>query len=143
MLGPVSLCGPPAPNCNRNITANCPYVLPFAKIASWTALSTDEDEIASALYTQGPLSVLLDASQLQYYQSGIWNGHIDAMPVGCHNTTLNHAVLLVGYGVSEEGVKYWIVKNSWGVNYGEDGYFRIERGVGMCGINTAVTTSHV
>lgn len=143
MQGPISLCGPPAPNCNKNITAACPNMVPTAKISSWTALSTDEDDIAFTLYSQGPLSVLLDATQLQYYQSGIWNGHVDAMPVGCSKTSLNHAVLLVGYGVSEEGVKFWTVKNSWGVDYGEDGYFRIERGVGMCGINTAVTTSSV
>ncbi len=53
---------------------------------------------------------------------------------------LNHAVLLVGYGVEGETEDYWIVKNSWGVKWGENGYFRISRGDGTCGINTAVTT---
>ena len=57
-----------------------------------------------------------------------------------------HAVLLVGYGVDSTtgtDVPFWTVKNSWGTNWGEEGYFRIQRGVGMCGINTAVTTSIV
>ena len=44
-----------------------------------------------------------------------------------------HAFIVVGYG-TEHGVDYWLAKNSWGENEGENGYFRIQRGVGMCGI---------
>ena len=70
----------------------------------------------------------MNASWLKFYKSGISN------PPFCSNE-LNHAVLLVGFGV-ENAKKYWIVKNSWGAKWGENGYFRIIRGSGKCGVNT-------
>ena len=48
---------------------------------------------------------------------------------------VNHAVLAVGYGNdATSGLDYWIVKNSWGTEWGDQGFFKIERGVNMCGI---------
>jgi len=46
---------------------------------------------------------------------------------------VNHAVVAVGYG-SENGTDYWIIKNSWNEYWGESGYFRMIRGVNMCGV---------
>lgn len=53
----------------------------------------------------------------------------------------NHAVLLVGYGVDAEAGPYWTVKNSWGSAWGEQGYFRIRRGVDECSIESIAVES--
>jgi cathepsin F len=142
MLGPISLCGLPPSYCDHNITLACPDAQLYASIADWTDISTDEAQIAQQLVDIGPLSALLDATQLQFYDSGIWTGKVDGSSalLGCHADSLDHAVLLVGYG-TEDGTDYWTVKNSWGEGFGEQGYFRILRGQGTCGINTAVTSA--
>ncbi|CAG9566498.1 unnamed protein product [Danaus chrysippus] len=82
-----------------------------------------EDQIKEHLYNIGPLSIGIAAAPILSYTGGI-------VIEECHNSfEVNHAVLLVGYG-KENGVEYWIVKNSWGQNWGEKGYFRMKRGVG-------------
>ena len=104
------------------------------KVAGFEDISQNEDEIAKVLIENGPLSVALNATPLQFYFGGIFN------PAVCNPKGLNHGVAIVGFG-EENGKKYWIVKNSWGSGFGESGYFRIVRGTGKCGINTAVSTA--
>jgi len=102
------------------------------QIAGWkSAGTTDEGKIRDMLYQTGPLSVAINAVVLQYYTSGIG----DYSTSQCDPNGTNHAVTLVGYG-TENGKDFWIVRNSWGANWGEQGYFRLARGKGTCGINT-------
>jgi len=51
-------------------------------------------------------------------------------------TEIDHGVLLVGYGTTEEGTDYFLVQNSWGTSWGDNGYIKlgIEEGRGVCGI---------
>ena len=109
-------------------------------ISSWTdASSTKSDEIAANLVELGPLSVAMDATKLQFYKGGVFN------PSSCSTTTLNHALLMVGYGTDETDGDYFIIKNSWAEKWGEDGYFKIAKqdDAGVCGINTAVVSGVV
>ena len=97
----------------------------------------DEDEIKEFLYETGPLAVALNANTLQFYTGGI----VDSSSWICSTSGINHAVTLVGYGVDTKD--YWIVRNSWGKNWGEDGYFRIARGKATCGVNYYITSATV
>uniref|UniRef100_A0A7S2CIF1 Peptidase C1A papain C-terminal domain-containing protein n=1 Tax=Florenciella parvula TaxID=236787 RepID=A0A7S2CIF1_9STRA len=101
-------------------------------INDWKAISTNETTIAAELAATGPLSIALNAQRLQFYKSGVYN------PSSCNPDNLDHAVLMVGFGTDD--IPYWTIKNSWGTSWGEDGYFRIVRGTGACGVNTAVVS---
>jgi len=101
------------------------------------------EEIESMLEL-GPVSIAVDASNpvFQYYSSGIIGCGPSSTPTsgdsGC-GTSVDHAVLLVGYGVDDTCGDYWIVKNSWGPEWGLEGYVHIAKGKdfpGECGIRT-------
>lgn len=99
----------------------------------------NEHDLAKYLVANGPLAIAINAGPMQFYESGI------ADPPNCDPTQLDHGVLLVGFGEGDDNsgrtVPYWIIKNSWGEDWGENGYYRIIRGRGACGLNTAVSHS--
>jgi cathepsin F len=112
----------------------CTQVAPAVKVANVLfAGTTNEDYIASFLMKHGPLSIAMNANMFKFYRKGIMQ-HSTAT---CSPRQLNHAVNIVGFGVSG-GVKYWIVRNSWGPYWGENGYVRVARGT--CGVNSYVMT---
>ncbi|CAL1393226.1 unnamed protein product [Linum trigynum] len=92
--------------------------------------ANSESALLKAVASQ-PISVAIDAgdSSFQLYESGIFTGEC--------GTELDHGVTAVGYGESG-GMKYWLIKNSWGAQWGEEGYIRMQRDIpakeGICGI---------
>ncbi|KAL1461659.1 hypothetical protein WDU94_013531, partial [Cyamophila willieti] len=102
-------------------------------LALFTNSSTEANEKIMEQYVaeKGPVVVNLTPNALTTYKSGILR-QADTKCVQ-NSDYLSHTVTLVGFG-EEGGIKYWIGKNSWGKNWGEKGYFRIERGVNMCGV---------
>ena len=84
------------------------------------------DMMVNALQ-QGPIVCLMDATQgFHAYTQGIYNDTTNS-------TELNHAVSIVGYGV-ENGVEFWIGRNSFGSYWGENGFFRLVKGTNNLGI---------
>lgn len=115
--------------CTQTVK-NCPKVAHFSQCFEIPA--NNERLLREAVY-RSPVAVSIEADTktFQFYQGGV----LDSTNCG---TTLDHGVLAVGYG-EEDGKKYWIVKNSWGADWGENGYVRIGRGdsedsEGVCGI---------
>lgn len=109
-------------SCEPDVTINaCSDVPPNNQLALKEAVSL------------GPVSIAIEADQriFQSYSSGV----ITSETCG---TNLDHGVLIVGYG-TENGVKYWLVKNSWSDSWGDEGYVKIERSdstndEGICGV---------
>ncbi|RVE49205.1 hypothetical protein evm_006097 [Chilo suppressalis] len=76
-----------------------------------------EDELKQILANVGPLAIAVVGNTFNCYTNGIHE-------CDTSGDEINHAVLLVGYG-EENGTPYWIVKNSWGTGWGEEGYIRL------------------
>ena len=94
--------------------------------------------LMEAVRGAGPIAIGINANNLQFYESGVINAA--SCPPGRGIQSINHAALLVGWG-EENGVKYWLVKNSYGLDFGENGFFRLERAraspdtlFGTCGL---------
>jgi len=94
--------------------------------------------IMEEIYTNGPTVVSFEVySDFFSYHGGIYSHTKLKSNVNPWEET-NHSVLCVGWGV-ENGIKYWIAKNSWGKSWGEKGYFRIKRGNDECAFESMAT----
>lgn len=109
-------------SCRRN-ASNIVF-----KIKGFQTVSKDDDSLRRAIATVGPISIAMQATEnLQLYKGGVLGDPSCSNWVGA----INHGVLAVGYG-QENDQHYWIVKNSWGASWGEEGFFRIQRHPTTC-----------
>jgi len=99
-----------------------------AHITGQVAVAHSESEMATAVATVGPISIGVDASTWQTYSGGIMTN--------CASSQVDHGVLIVGYDLSYS-TPYWIIKNSWTPQWGENGYIRVEYGKDQCLITYA------
>jgi len=100
------------------------------------------------LHKNGPLVVSFEPTDdFMFYAGGIFGQQRLGVPAPLHAHAaewqqVDHAVLLVGWG-EELGQKYWIVQNSWGDQWGEDGYFRIVRDINDSGVESIAVAADV
>jgi len=99
------------------------------EVPAYTNVKKDDPSALKAAVNKTPISISIEADKavFQNYHSGV----MDSTSCG---TRLDHAVLVAGYG-TESGQDYWLVKNSWGSSWGENGYIKlaIVDGKGICG----------
>ncbi|KAK7342422.1 hypothetical protein VNO80_25373 [Phaseolus coccineus] len=105
-----------------------------AKIKGYEKVPGNSEKALLKAVAHQPVSAYVEAggSAFQFYSSGIFTGKC--------GTEIDHSVTVVGYGKAGDGTKYWLVKNSWGTEWGEKGYIRMKRDIhakkGLCGIAT-------
>ncbi|GAM20238.1 hypothetical protein SAMD00019534_034130, partial [Acytostelium subglobosum LB1] len=108
----------------------------FVKVTNYNYASSqgNETQLKEAIAALGPLSICVDAISWMTYQSGIITSN-------CGND-LDHCVQLVGYAIESSvtpNIPYYIVRNSWGLDWGQEGYIYIGEGQNLCGITDEVS----
>merc|ERR1719264_45652 len=122
------------PYLNTSPKLTCPTVKAYntgAKVVkSYYTYSGDETKLKALVAEHGAVvTAVAAAGAFSKYAGGVFSG--------CTSNKQDHAVTVVGYGTAN-GVDYWLIKNSWGSSWGEKGYIRLKRGVGMCGIGKSL-----
>jgi len=107
------------------------YVVSKISGFKYATQSRNETAMQVAMVSNGPLSICVDAETWQFYTGGIIKNNCD--------DDLDHCVQLVGWNQNSANVPYWIVRNSWGADWGIQGYLWVERNHDLCGIADEAT----
>ncbi|OCT56373.1 cathepsin W [Xenopus laevis] len=114
---------------------------PIGWIHDFEMLQKNETAMASHVADRGTLTVTINHAPLKHYQKGI----VDTLRSNCDPNYVDHVVLIVGY-LGANKLPQWILKNSWGEDWGEKGFFRMFRGKNACGITkypvTCIVKAH-
>jgi len=96
----------------------------------WTGDSTTTEQVLNYMVSMHPVSIAVSAGSPIWmnYQSGVVND------TSCYGGGLDHGVVVVGYNRSTDGSGYWIVKNSWGTDWGMNGYIYLGMDSNICGV---------
>ncbi|XP_044461281.1 ervatamin-B-like [Mangifera indica] len=115
----------------QEMQGNCQTQMELvAQIQSYQKVPRNNEEALLQAVAKQPVSIAIDASGIKSYSGGIFDGDC--------GTNLNHAVTIIGYGSETDGTEFWLIKNSWGETWGEDGYIKMKRNAdaaeGLCGL---------
>lgn len=127
-------------------------------------ISHNEVDMAKWLVANGPISIAINANAMQFYVGGVshpwkvlcspnnldhgvlivgFGVHSTCWCINCINIQLNELFLITEYSLFNKTLPFWIVKNSWGSSWGEQGYYRVYRGDGTCGLNQTPSSAIV
>ena len=123
-----------------NICRDCGHDYPCHAVQNYTKYYvseygsvTGEEKMMKEIYARGPITCAIAVpDDLLEYKEGVYEDKSGT-------TELEHAISVAGWGETEDGVKYWIARNSWGTYWGENGWFRIVRGTNNLGIEGMCT----
>ena len=123
------------PECEAECQEGYPKTLEEDKSYAESAYSVKgEENMMQEIYENGPIeSTFLVYEDFNDYESGVYQ-HITGEAAGMH------AVKIIGWGVTDTGIKYWLIANSWNEKWGEKGFFRMIRGENECGIESLAAT---
>ncbi|EER08160.1 cathepsin C, putative [Perkinsus marinus ATCC 50983] len=148
-LLPTSCAEYTAENGKCEITCD-PSSLPKYRVSNYHYVGgyyggiTSSAQIMKELVDDGPLVVSIKpAHDMMYYRSGVYRSDLERDSY--HRPEweeVGHSVLLIGYGV-DNGEDYWLIQNSWGPEWGEDGYLRLARGMDESGVESIAVAADV
>jgi hypothetical protein len=126
-------------NCRYDPSKTVERTLGWFRPAVGFNFTSNETELMAYIYANGVASTSINSAffGFKYYSEGVFDPATTSFG-GCVPDVIDHAVAIVGYGATDK--PFWIIRNSWGTGWGENGYMRLVRNKNMCGVGLDVVT---